>query len=126
MAFDQTTAAPGDIRTLAVKLRIAEGWHTYAIDKPTGVNVATELRLTLPSGWQAVGDWDIPEPHPNDDLSTYSYEKEVTFRRAIRIADTASGTQSVTCDVKYQSCAETMCLRPTTANLTTDLEIVSP
>ena len=75
--------------TLAVKSRIAPSWHIYAINKPTDVQIPTSLKLSLPDGVEEVGEWDIPESHPINP-TTYAYDNEVTFRRLLKVSDSAA------------------------------------
>ncbi len=123
MATDRRSVKPGESFTLGIRLRIASGWHVYAVNQPTGVNIPTTLKLTLPAGMQQVGEWEIPKPYRLND-TTFAYEKEVVFRQLIAIpSDGAAGDQEVVCEVGYQSCSETSCLRPTKATLQVPIRV---
>ncbi len=126
-AFSPKQAGPGDTITLEVRAKTARGWHIYAVDKPTGVSVATSLKLTLPQGVTASGPWRLPEPEL--DISggspTFVYHGELSFRRELRVAkDIAAAQYSVTCDFGYQACTAASCLAPNKIRLTVPLTIV--
>ncbi len=122
MALEPAQAEPGEMVTLAVRMRIATDWHTYAMNQPTDIQIPTTLKLALPAGLEEVGDWDIPPAHPLDE-STYAYENEVTFRRFVRVKEGASGSQEIRCEVGYQACTAESCLRPTSATIDATLEV---
>ncbi len=124
MATDQTSLKKGASFTLGVRLRIASGWHIYAVESSNGVNIPTTLKLALPPGLKAVGDWDIPKPHAID-ATTLAYDKDVIFRQLVEVtAEASEGDQEIACEVGYQSCSDSSCLRPTKENVLAKIEIV--
>ncbi|MEM7312190.1 MAG: protein-disulfide reductase DsbD domain-containing protein [Planctomycetota bacterium] len=118
VAIEPATAPAGSLVTLGVRARIMPEWHIYAIDKPTGVNVATTLKLTLPEGLEEVGEWKAPEAHAFD-AETFGYEGDVTFRRFLRVKEGATGPLEVKCDIGYQTCTKTSCLAPASTSQST-------
>ena len=115
-------AAPGAVVTLAVRVRIAEPWHIYAVNKPTGVSIPTKLKLKLPEGVTRVGEWKIPDPKEYEE-GVFVYEKDVVFQQQVKIGDNASGLLNVGCEVKYQPCNDQSCKAPTSATTTVAIEV---
>lgn len=116
---------PGAIVTFAVRARIGEPWHIYAIDKPTGVSKPTKLKLKLPEGVTAVGEWNIPDAiaHDQDGDEIFVYEKDVVFRHQLKVGADATGLLDVGCEVQYQACKETSCMAPTSETTSVALEV---
>ena len=122
--IDPGKAAPGATVTVAVRLRILEPWHIYAVNKPTGVSVPTKLELKLPAGVTKVGEWDIPKPKAYEsDEEVFIYAKDVVFRHQVKVADDASGLLNIKCDVKYQPCNNDSCKPPTSGVASVALEV---
>lgn len=119
---------PGAVVTLAVRVRIGEPWHIYAIDKPTGVSKPTKLKLKLPAGVTAVGEWNIPEAHAHDQdgEEIFVYEKDAVFRHQVKVGADAAGLLDVGCEVQYQACKETSCMAPTSETTSVALEVKAP
>ena len=115
--LDKATLSTGEIATLGIRARIADSWHIYAIDKPTGVNVATKLELTLPPGVEEVGNWSIPEAHPISD-DTYAYDSDVTFRIQLKVTSAATpGPAAIECKIGHQACTDAMCRPPASTSI---------
>ncbi len=124
LAIDPGSISTGKALTVAVKARVASGWHIYAVDQPTGVNTATKLEMVLPKGISAVGDWEFPPAHELDS-DTFAYEDQVTFRRHLMVSpDCAAGIANIECKVAFQSCNDAMCTPPTSTTVSAVLEIV--
>ena len=68
---------PGETFSVALHITHAAAWHTYW-KHPGIVGVATQLKWTLPDGFE-VGDiqWPPPERVPMATLTAYGYEREV-------------------------------------------------
>src|SRR5262245_53432006 len=81
--IEPKSAKPGDEVTLKVKAEMEEGWHIYAVNKPTGLSRKTSLKLTLADKLKADKDWKIPDPirDAKADEETFMYEGDVTFTR---------------------------------------------
>lgn len=114
--------AAGGVVMIAVRVRVAEPWHIYAVNKPTGVSVPTKLKLKLPEGVTAVGEWDIPKPKEYED-DVFVYEKDVIFRRYVKVADSATGSLNIGCEVKYQPCNDQSCKPPTTGTTSVAVKV---
>ena len=124
-ALDQPTMAVGDVRTVAIRAKMVDSWHIYAVDKPTGVNVATKLELVLPNGIEQVGDWDIPPAHSIGD-NTFAYESDVVFRTQVRATSSLSpGQLSIDCKVGHQACNDSMCRPPSSTTVSIPVTITT-
>ncbi len=70
-------AAPGQPYRVALRLRMAPGWHTYWRN-PGDAGVAPELTFTLPNGVTAGAiAWPTPARQPEDTLMTFGYQGEL-------------------------------------------------
>lgn len=70
---------PGQTLRVALRLRLADGWHTYW-KNPGDAGAPVELTLALPDGAQAGPiEWAAPARMPEGDLMTYGYAGEVLF-----------------------------------------------
>jgi thiol:disulfide interchange protein DsbD len=73
------TFAPGTPFRVALRLRLAQGWHIYWRN-PGDSGAAPELTPNLPPGFTASAiDWAAPQPLPEGPLMTYGYVGEVLF-----------------------------------------------
>lgn len=125
LKLPQREFQPGDEIELSVTLKIAPLWEIRTFDaKPKAV--ATQLKLGLPEGITAKGDWSHPKPsrslapdgHP-------AFAGEVTFSRTLKVSGKMpAGKTSIECRVHFQACRETTCLRPEDLELTLPIEIV--
>jgi thiol:disulfide interchange protein/DsbC/DsbD-like thiol-disulfide interchange protein len=77
LVADQTALVPGSTATLALRLSIDPGWHTYWRN-PGESGLPTTLAWHLPPGYSA-GDivWPAPRALPVGPLMNYGYEGEV-------------------------------------------------
>ncbi len=125
----QEAAVPGGTVYVAVRQKIADGWHTYWRNAGDAGN-ATKLGWTLPAGWKA-GEIVWPTPKlllegaaPNQ-LGVYAYEGEVLLATPIEVPASATPGQTVTLKVavSFLVCAE-ICI-PEDALLTLDLPVVA-
>jgi DsbC/DsbD-like thiol-disulfide interchange protein len=117
----------GDTISLAIRARIAPGWHIYGL-VGSGLNPPTRIELILPSGISPVGEWDAPAPvsqvSPVGLASVYL--GEVTFSRKLKVsAAHLQERDSITCDFHYQACDHSRCMRPEVIKLTVPLHVVS-
>ena len=73
------TPDPGQTLRVALRLHLADGWHTYW-KNPGDAGAPVELTLTLPDGAHAGPiEWAAPARMPEGDLMTYGYAGEVLF-----------------------------------------------
>jgi thiol:disulfide interchange protein DsbD len=77
LVSDTDRIAPGIPFHVGLRLRMAEGWHTYWVN-PGDAGIAPELTWTLPAG-AAAGPvaWPAPERQPEGSLMTYGYSGDL-------------------------------------------------
>ena len=111
---DTERVAPGQPYRVALRLRLAPGWHTYW-QNPGDAGIAPELAFTLPPGVTAGPIiWPTPTRQPEDALMTYGYAGEVILPATI-----SGGPGPVTIDAIWLVCAK-ICV-PEEGKFTLDL-----
>jgi Thiol:disulfide interchange protein DsbD, N-terminal len=117
-------AKAGDVVELSVKLAVAPTWEIHALDAPEEAT-ATRLALDLPSGVEAQGEWQVPEPVRSVSPDGHAvYAGEAVFTRTLVVKPGATaGEQPIKCRVSYQACNERQCLRPTAVELAVALRV---
>ena len=128
-AIFPTKAKPGDVVTLAVRFRMAIGWHVSVVESAdqSGPAEPTRLDLNLPAGVSPDGDWVLPQPDNCVDAMgrRRAYTDDVTFRRRLKIdARQLSGILAVPCTVSFQACNDTICTRPTPLEVRSTLNVI--
>ena len=85
LVSERTALVPGKPVTLAVHLKMAEGWHTYW-SNPGDSGLATTITWKLPEG-VGVGAIQWPAPHlmPTGPLVNYGYEGEVLLLTGLTV-----------------------------------------
>ena len=89
----KTALVPGEPLTVALRLAIDKGWHTYW-QNPGDSGLPTTLEWKLPAGVTA-GPIEWPAPHalPTGPLVNYGYENEALHLVELKPASTlATGT----------------------------------
>ncbi len=120
-----TKVRPGGTLELVLKVKVASTWHIYAVGCPQGPGVHTTLKLTLPEGVEAEGEWNWPVPVRSLD-GQMIYEGAIEFRRRLRVAKGAAyGPIDVSCDFGYQACDRFSCQLPTKVVLRASAGIVA-
>jgi hypothetical protein len=115
---------PGDVVTLAIRLRIARGWHVYA-DVPSGnASQATELRLEAPPGATPETSWLRPPANPSPSGATL-YVGDLVFQRKLRIGNVNEQKLEVSISVLFEACNSQKCLPPTSQTLKTSVLVSS-
>src|SRR5512133_1940719 len=77
LVAERTAIAPGTPLTVALRLKLAPGWHTYW-QNPGDSGLPTTLAWKLPEGITASDiHWPAPERLPAGPLVNYGYEGEV-------------------------------------------------
>ncbi|HET7098271.1 MAG TPA: protein-disulfide reductase DsbD domain-containing protein, partial [Casimicrobiaceae bacterium] len=72
----QTTLVPGEALTVALRLSMQKGWHTYW-QNPGDSGLPTTLEWKLPAGITAGPiEWPVPRALPAGPLVNYGYEGE--------------------------------------------------
>ncbi len=111
---------------VSLNAAIEEGWHLYALDQPAGGPVATTIKATEASPWKVEGEIKSPKPIVRPDpnftvdgkpLETRSFTNEVSFKVPLAAAADAA-TESVSLDVRFQACNDSLCLPPRTMRVT--------
>jgi thiol:disulfide interchange protein/DsbC/DsbD-like thiol-disulfide interchange protein len=120
---DETALVPGTTTTLALRLAIEPGWHTYWRN-PGESGLPTTLDWYLPPGY-AAGDilWPAPRALPAGPLMNYGYEGEVFHLVPVSVpANATPDTQAtLAARVDWLVCKET-CI-PEGADLALELPV---
>jgi DsbC/DsbD-like thiol-disulfide interchange protein len=121
---------PGGQFTLAIRIRIAFGWHIFAVGEKSDslVYLPTTLDLTLPEGIEPDGEWQLPPPKRASGPNRFGpiYENEVTLRRKIKVAANQSpASLTLPCAITFQTCNEQLCVRPAPIRLMPIVEVVA-
>jgi len=127
VALSLSTAKPGDTVAILGTVRLLPGWHTYASVPAGKPYIQTKWSIDPPEGLSVVGDWLTPAavPDPRDtELTIYEGEK-LTFAHPIKVADTASGDQTVRVSIFFQTCNLEHCLAPTRKSFDLKLSVGS-
>jgi hypothetical protein len=91
-----------------VKVRLAPGFHIYALEKTNSPNRATEIEAKLPAGLRLDEPWRGPEPKKLSDGSRV-YENQAVFTNVLK--GTPNG-EKVEITVSFQVCNELLCWPP--------------
>lgn len=117
-------AAPGSTVVVAVRQKIAPGWHTYWRN-PGDSGGPTTLDWTLPQGVKA-GDitWPLPERQRLLSLINYGYSGEVYLPVTIEVPASArpGTTLPLIADALFLVCSDQMCV-PVPMQLRLDLPV---
>ena len=121
--ISQGEATPGGETYVALRHRMADGWHTYWRNSGDS-GEATKIAWTLPPGWTA-GDfvWATPQRLPFSMLMNYGYSDEVILPVAITAPKTARPGETVTlkAHATFLVCKD-ICV-PEEANLSLDVKV---
>jgi hypothetical protein len=115
-------ATVGDTVTVAVRMKIAPSWHTYAAAGKGAPAVVTRVEDALPTGAKAAGAWQLPEALPHADGGAH-YTGDVVFLRDVKLEATPAGTIELPVTVSFQACDRERCLPPETVKVTARLEV---
>jgi len=125
LVADQAALVPGTSTTVALRLAIEPGWHTYWRN-PGESGLPTTLDWRLPPGY-AAGDivWPAPRALPAGPLMNYGYEGEVLHLVPVTVpADAVPGTTaSLAARADWLVCKDT-CI-PEGADLTLELPVAN-
>nr|WP_314438081.1 thioredoxin family protein [uncultured Brevundimonas sp.] len=117
-------AAPGSTVVVAVRQKIAPGWHTYWRN-PGDSGGPTTLDWTLPNGVKAGAiTWPLPERQRLLSLINYGYSGEVYLPVTIEVpASARPGTSlPLIADALFLVCSDQMCV-PVPMQLRLDLPV---
>ena len=105
----KTAFVPGETTTVALRLKMADGWHTYW-QNPGDSGLPTTIAWTLPPGVTA-GPIQWPAPHalPAGPLVNYGYEGEVLLLTDVQVPADAPVGQPIALKAKTEwlVCRET-------------------
>lgn len=122
----QGQAAPGGQAYVALRQKIAPGWHTYWRNPGDSGEATRLVWKDLPKGWSA-GEfvWATPRPLPYAILMNYGYEGEVLLPLALSVPASARPGQTVrlSAEAAMLVCSD-VCV-PEQASLTLDLAIAA-
>jgi len=99
------TARPGDTVLAGVLLTMDPPWHTYWRN-PGASGAPTKIAWRLPSGIvPGAIQWPIPKKLPDEDLTTYIYEKKVLLLVRLKLAsDLSPGPLDLKATVSWLEC----------------------
>jgi DsbC/DsbD-like thiol-disulfide interchange protein len=128
LRIDKTKARAGEEITVTIDVHIKSGWHIYAIDRPTGPAIATDLKLQLPNSLQPDEKWTTPEPSLDEASSAgepaFVYAGPVAFQRRLHVArDAAPASIPIRCTLCYQACDRTSCRAPAELKFESSIQI---
>jgi thiol:disulfide interchange protein/DsbC/DsbD-like thiol-disulfide interchange protein len=118
----QTALVPGSVATVALRLKMDRGWHTYWLN-PGDSGLPTTIAWQLPGGLTAGPiQWPAPRALPVGPLVNYGYENEVFLLTEISAAQGLAGpATSIAARADWLVCRE-ICI-PEGANLTLQLPV---
>lgn len=123
LVSDVAAIAPGQPFRVALRQRMAPGWHVYWRN-PGDAGQPPEMTLQLPEGWTA-GELQFPAPHriPFGPLVNFGYEDEAVFLMEVRPpADLVVGqTQRIEASADWLIC-ERVCI-PEEGRFTLDIPV---
>jgi hypothetical protein len=121
--------ARGKAFQLAVVMKIRDGFHVNAREKSADYLIATDLKATVPAGFQA---GDVSYPKGTLEKFNFSktplnvYQGAVTLRMPITaLASAPIGEQHIPLKLRYQACSTEVCLPPVTLTLDATLDVVA-
>lgn len=109
---------PGTSFPVTVKFDIAPLWEIRSLEAQPE-NVATQLKLELPDGFETQGDWQAPPTGRSQSADSHPvYSGQVEFQQMILVTKEAQpGEYEISSQVQYQACDEFRCLSPTQKRL---------
>jgi len=117
-------AKPGDVVTLAIRMRIARGWHVYATVPAGNSPQATELHLDTPTGMTAEESWLNPPAKPFQS-GVSIYVGDVVFQRKLRIGKVKEFKLEVPIRVSFEACSSEKCLPPSSQSFKVSVDLDS-
>ncbi len=109
LVAERTAFEPGKTTTVALRLKMADGWHTYW-QNPGDSGLPTTLAWTLPAGVTAGPIlWPAPHALPAGPLVNFGYEGEVLLLTDVKVpADARPGdTLALAAKAEWLVCRET-------------------
>ena len=104
LVSDTDAVAPGTPFRIALRLRMAEGWHTYW-QNPGDAGVPPELELTLPPGTTAGPiEWPTPGRVAEGPVMTYSYTGDLLL--PVMVHPSGTGPWTIRAHARWLVCKE--------------------
>ncbi len=120
---DVQSVAPGTAFTVALRLQMEPGWHTYW-KNPGDTGLPTTIAWTLPSGVTAgTLQWPAPQAQRVGPFVNYGFEHEVLLPTEFRTTDIASPVIEIKARADWLMCKE-VCI-PDGADLTLTLPVIN-
>lgn len=114
-----STITPGEPFTVAVKLKHAEGWHSY-FKNPGGIGLPLRFEWTLPEGYELISEqWPTPHTYQNQGQTFYTYSDEYYILGNITSdKNTPINTHAdIRVTAHWQVCDESSCANPESKEL---------
>lgn len=108
---------PDGTRDIVITLNIHPGFHLYANVDESDPFIPTEIKLTLPDGVKADGPMSYPAVDPSKNATTY-YKGLCRFIQRI----TGDSDSDAVCELTYQCCDNSVCMRPVNTTLKINLK----
>lgn len=130
MSVRPAQAAPGDKITAQISASIDGNWHMYSITQGGGGPIPTRITVAGDSAFKSAGTPTGSKPKreldPNFGIMTEFYAGSASFRVPVAVdASAQPGQETLTINVRYQVCNETLCLPPKTQKVSAPVEIVA-
>jgi hypothetical protein len=108
-------AKKGALVTLAVRLKVADGWHVYAQVPQDVPYKPTKIDAQLPSGFRWNGDWQTPLATNGDVPGLTEYRGDVVLTRQFYSTTTTAAKAKISGAVQFQVCNVERCMPPAAA-----------
>jgi thiol:disulfide interchange protein DsbD len=120
-------AARGTSFQIAVVMKIRPGFHVNAREKSEDYLIATDLKATLPAGFNG-GEVSYPkgklEKFAFSKTPLNVYQDTVILRLPVTVLASAPlGEQHIPLKLRYQACSNELCLPPVTVTLDAALHV---
>jgi thiol:disulfide interchange protein DsbD len=122
LVAERSAAKPGEVLTVALRLKIVPEWHTYWRN-PGDSGEPTALEWRLPAGWSA-GEiqWPAPRRLPAGPLLNFGYENEVLHLVDIAVPASAKGSATLRARATWLVCNPVHCI-PEEGELSLELPV---
>lgn len=120
---EEQTVQPGRPFWVGIKMKIADGWHTYW-KNPGDAGMPTAITWTLPPGFEASSTmWPVPQKFAVDSTIGFGYEEEAFFLTLITPpASFDAATADIAAELRWVVCSDSTCL-PGDADLKLALQV---
>lgn len=107
LAAEKGSISAGEEIYLALKLSLPKGWHVYW-KNPGDAGEATELKLSLPEGFEETGRfWPMPERFRIGSLTEYGYRGNAYLLVKIKAPETLKpGVAAITGKASWLACRD--------------------